>query len=103
MLSPPSASFRAHYQALVASGAIEPDAAQAEAAEAFADLEQRLAGLTPLRQPGLRGRPRGRPPPRGAGSRPKSRSASRDCWAACLRKRTGRRRAASTFTVKSAA
>ena len=38
MLSTPSASFRAHYQSLVASGAIEADAAQAEAAEAFAAL-----------------------------------------------------------------
>ncbi|MEA2831376.1 MAG: hypothetical protein QOF22_2124, partial [Bradyrhizobium sp.] len=29
MPSSPSASFRDHYQALVSSGAIEPDAAQA--------------------------------------------------------------------------
>jgi cell division protein ZapE len=56
MLSPPSASFRAHYQALVSSGAIEPDAAQAEAAEAFADLEGRLAGYKPARKQGLLGR-----------------------------------------------
>ncbi len=56
MLSPPSASFRAHYQALVSSGTIEPDAAQAEAAEAFADLEQRLAGYKPVRKQGLLGR-----------------------------------------------
>jgi cell division protein ZapE len=56
MLSPPSASFRAHYQALVSSGAIEPDAAQAEVAEAFADLEQRLAGYKPVRKQGLLGR-----------------------------------------------
>ena len=53
MLSPSVASFRAHYQALVASGAIEPDAAQAEAAEAFADLEQRLSRYKPLRKQGL--------------------------------------------------
>jgi cell division protein ZapE len=56
MLSPPSATFRAHYQALVSSGAIEPDAAQAEAAEAFADLEQRLANYKPARKQRLLGR-----------------------------------------------
>ena len=56
MLSPPSDSFRAHYQALVSSGAIEPDAAQAEVAEAFADLEQRLSRYKPLRRQGLIGR-----------------------------------------------
>jgi cell division protein ZapE len=56
MLSPPSASFRSHYQALVFSGAIEPDAAQEEVAEAFADLEQRLARYKPLRKQGLFGR-----------------------------------------------
>jgi cell division protein ZapE len=56
MLSPPSAPFRAHYQALVSSGAIEPDAAQAEAAEALSDLEQRLAGYKPTRKQRLLGR-----------------------------------------------
>jgi cell division protein ZapE len=56
MLSPPSASFRAHYQALVSSGAIEPDAAQEEAAEAFADLERRLASYKPVRKQRLLGR-----------------------------------------------
>ena len=56
MLSPPSASFRAHYQALVSSGAIEPDAAQEEVAEAFADLERRLSRYKPLRKQGLLGR-----------------------------------------------
>src|SRR5471030_2962329 len=56
MLSPPDASFRAHYQALVASGAIEPDAAQAEAAEALAALEARLANYRPVRKQGLLGR-----------------------------------------------
>ena len=68
MLSPPSASFRAHYQALVSSGAIEPDAAQAEAADAFADLEQRLANYKPLRKQRLLGRlfaDKKEPPPRG--------------------------------------
>src|SRR5471030_1199822 len=56
MLSPPDASFRAHYQALVASGAIEPDAAQAEAAEALAALEGRLAHYKPARKKKLLGR-----------------------------------------------
>jgi cell division protein ZapE len=57
MLStPPSPSFRAQYQALVTSGAIEPDAAQAEAAEAFAALEERLASYKPARKQGLLGR-----------------------------------------------
>jgi cell division protein ZapE len=56
MLSPPDASFRAHYQALVASGAIEPDAAQAEAAEALAELEARLANYKPVRKKRLLGR-----------------------------------------------
>jgi len=68
MLSPPPASFRAHYQALVASGAIEPDAAQAEAAEAFADLERRLSSYKPVRKQGLLGRlfaDKDEPPPRG--------------------------------------
>jgi cell division protein ZapE len=56
MLSPPSASFRAHYQALVSSGAIEPDPAQAEIVEAFAALEERLAKYKPPRKNGLLGR-----------------------------------------------
>jgi cell division protein ZapE len=56
MLSPPKASFRAHYQSLVSSGAIGPDAAQAEAAEAFAELERRLASYRPVRKQGLLGR-----------------------------------------------
>src|SRR6202047_4232855 len=56
MLSPPSASFHAHYQSLVASGAIEPDAAQEEAAEALSELEQRLAGYKPIRKQRLLGR-----------------------------------------------
>jgi cell division protein ZapE len=56
MLFTSPASFRAHYQNLVSSGAIEPDAAQQEAAEAFADLERRLAGYKPVRKQGLLGR-----------------------------------------------
>jgi len=68
MLSPPSASFRAHYQAVVSSGAIEPDAAQEEVAEAFADLEQRLSRYKPPRKQRLLGRlfaDRDDAPPRG--------------------------------------
>src|SRR5258708_5764865 len=68
MLSTPPASFHAHYQALVSSGAIEPDAAQDEAAEAFAGLEQRLASYKPLRKQGLLGRlfaDKDEAPPRG--------------------------------------
>ena len=56
MLFAPSGAFRAQYQALVSSGAIEPDAAQARVAEAFAELEQRLAGYRPARKQGLLGR-----------------------------------------------
>src|SRR5580692_146499 len=62
------ASFRAHYQALVASGAIEADAAQARAAEAFADLEQRLSRYKPVRKQRLLGRlfaDKSEAPPRG--------------------------------------
>jgi cell division protein ZapE len=68
MLSTPSTSFRAHYQSLVSSGAIEPDAAQAQAAEAFADLEARLSGYRPVRKQGLLGRlfaDKNEAPPRG--------------------------------------
>jgi cell division protein ZapE len=64
----PAASFRAHYQVLVASGAIEADAAQARAAEAFADLEQRLVSYKPLRKQRLLGRlfaDKDEAPPRG--------------------------------------
>jgi cell division protein ZapE len=56
MLSAPPISFHSQYQSLVASGAIEPDAAQAQAAEAFAALEQRLANYRPARRQGLLGR-----------------------------------------------
>src|SRR6202166_691532 len=68
MLSPPDASFRAHYQSLVSSGAIEPDAAQEQAAEAFADLEARLCGYTRAGKQSLLERLFGdndEPPPRG--------------------------------------
>jgi cell division protein ZapE len=56
MLYTPPTSFLAHYQSLVSSGAIEPDAAQAQAAEAFADLEARLSSYKPARKQGLLGR-----------------------------------------------
>jgi cell division protein ZapE len=52
--SPPS--FRAHYQDLVSSGAIEADTAQANAVEAFAELEARLASYRPARKQGFLGR-----------------------------------------------
>ena len=67
-MPPPSTSFHAHYQALVSSGAIEADPAQARAAEAFADLEQRLSSYKPIRKQGLFGRlfaDKDEPPPRG--------------------------------------
>ena len=53
MLSTPSSSFRDAYQAQIASGAIEPDAAQAEIADAYAALDQRLADYKPQRKQGL--------------------------------------------------
>ncbi|HEX5231584.1 MAG TPA: cell division protein ZapE [Bradyrhizobium sp.] len=56
MLSAAPPSFHSHYQSLVASGAIEPDAAQAQVAEAFAALDQRLANYRPARRQGLLGR-----------------------------------------------
>jgi cell division protein ZapE len=49
-------SFRAHYQALVSSGAIEADAAQARAVEAFSALDERLSRYKPVRKQGLLGR-----------------------------------------------
>jgi cell division protein ZapE len=68
MLDAPATSFHAHYQALIASGAIEADAAQAQAAEALAQLEQRLVRYKPLRKQRLLGRlfaDKHEPPPRG--------------------------------------
>jgi cell division protein ZapE len=56
MPSTPPASFRAHYQALVASGAIEADAAQAGAVEALSRLQRRLKRYKPLRRQSLLGR-----------------------------------------------
>src|SRR5881394_218379 len=68
MLSHPSDAFRSLYQALVSSGAIESDEAQAEVADAFAALERRLATYTPLSKQGLLGRlfaDKDEAPPRG--------------------------------------
>ena len=68
MPSTPPSSFRTHYEQLVSSGAIERDAAQAAAAEAFADLEKRLSTYKPVRKQGLLGRlfaDKNEPPPRG--------------------------------------
>ncbi|MBH5369282.1 cell division protein ZapE [Bradyrhizobium glycinis] len=53
MLSTPSSPFSEAYQAEIASGAIEPDAAQAEVAQAYAALDQRLATYKPQRKQGL--------------------------------------------------
>ncbi|MCW5702473.1 MAG: cell division protein ZapE [Bradyrhizobium sp.] len=68
MLNKPPASFRAHYEALIASGAIEADPAQQGAARAFAALEERLSGYKPIKKQGLFGRlfaDKDEPPPRG--------------------------------------
>jgi cell division protein ZapE len=56
MLHTPSDAFRSRYKALIASGSIEADPAQAEVAEAFAGLDRRLAGYKPGRKQGLFGR-----------------------------------------------
>ena len=53
MLSTQPTSFRAHYRALVSSGAIEADPAQTLAADAFAALEERLSSYRPLRKQSL--------------------------------------------------
>ncbi|WP_298244273.1 cell division protein ZapE [uncultured Bradyrhizobium sp.] len=53
MLSTPNSPFSEAYQAQIASGAIEPDAAQAEVAEAYAALDLRLANYSPQRKQGL--------------------------------------------------
>ncbi|NVN85822.1 MAG: AFG1 family ATPase [Rhodopseudomonas sp.] len=69
MSSTPPASFREQYQALVSSGAIEADPAQARAVRAFADLEAKLAGYKPAKKHGFLGRLFGaekdQPAPRG--------------------------------------
>jgi cell division protein ZapE len=68
MLSPPSPTFLKTYEALVASGAIERDAAQREVAEAFGDLDGKLSQYKPPRKQGLFGRlfaDKDEAPPRG--------------------------------------
>src|SRR6201995_3814847 len=56
MLSTPAETFANQYQSLISSGAIEPDPAQAEIAEAFPALDRRLANTKPPRKNGLFGR-----------------------------------------------
>jgi cell division protein ZapE len=56
MFSTPAETFGNQYQSLISSGAIEPDRAQAEVADAFAALEGRLANYKPARKNGLFGR-----------------------------------------------
>ncbi len=56
MLSTPSDAFRAQYQSLVDTGAIEADPAQAEVADALAALERRLSTYKPARKQSLLGR-----------------------------------------------
>lgn len=56
-MSATQASFRSQYQALVASGEIEADPAQASAVEAYSRLEAQLAGYRPAgRRKGFFGR-----------------------------------------------
>src|SRR5947207_12781601 len=55
-LSLPPPALRAQYQELAAPGPIEDDAAQADAVEAFTELEARLAGYRPARKQGFLGR-----------------------------------------------
>jgi cell division protein ZapE len=52
----PSATFLGQYEALIASGAIEADAAQRQVAGAFGELEQTLSHYKPPRKQGLLGR-----------------------------------------------
>jgi len=68
MFSSPPATFRAQYEALIASGAIEADPAQQGAAKAFSALEERLSGYKPIKKQGLLGRlfaDKDETPPRG--------------------------------------
>jgi cell division protein ZapE len=53
MLSALPATFLKQYEALVSSGAIEPDPAQREVAGVFGDLEQRLSHYKPQSKQGL--------------------------------------------------
>lgn len=68
MLSTLPNSFRSQYQALVSSGAIEADPAQADAVAALAALDERLSDYKPRRKQNLFGRLFGdkdEAPPRG--------------------------------------
>src|SRR6187399_2973330 len=68
MPSTPPASFHGQYKALVDSGAIEADPAQADAVDALAALEERLSSYKPVRKLSLLGRlfgDKSEPPPRG--------------------------------------
>src|SRR3954447_819073 len=68
MLSTSPSSFRAEYRALVSSGTIEADPAQARAADALAALDERLSSYKPPRKQSLLGRlfaDKNEPPPRG--------------------------------------
>ena len=56
MLSTSPNSFRSHYHALVSSGAIEADPAQADAVAALAALDERLSDYKPRRKQNLFGR-----------------------------------------------
>jgi cell division protein ZapE len=56
LLDQDETSFIAQYRALIDSGAIEADPAQAEVARAFAALETNLQGYNPRRRSGLLGR-----------------------------------------------
>src|SRR5882757_3702416 len=56
MLSTSPNSFRFRYQALVSSGAIEADSAQADAVAALAVLDERLSDYKPRRKQNLFGR-----------------------------------------------
>jgi cell division protein ZapE len=53
MLSVSPTSFRDHYQAIVASGAIEADPAQAQAVETLATLDERLMAYKPAGKGGF--------------------------------------------------
>ena len=56
MLSPASVPFLKHYEALVASGKIEPDAAQRQVVLAFNELGRNLSHYKPAKKHGLLGR-----------------------------------------------
>ncbi|CAN5135867.1 cell division protein ZapE [soil metagenome] len=68
MSSAPPTSFREQYQALVSSGAIEADPAQAQAVETIAAFDELLASYRPPRKQGFFGRlfaDKNAEPPRG--------------------------------------